>query len=87
MRRTFVLLVGLLLAGLCAWAIATAQGLLGGTLGGLLVGLGLIAWADDRERRNRPSPGLHRAGTAILALVAATFVVSFLWRGLHILMP
>jgi len=85
MRRGFLALVGALMALICAWAVATAQWLLGGTMGGLLVGLGLIAWADDRDRREMPSRWLWHLGAIVLALVGLAFVVSFVWRGVQIL--
>jgi hypothetical protein len=54
-------------------------------MGGLLVGLGLIAWADDRDRREMPSRWLWHLGAIVLALVGLAFIVSFVWRGVQIL--
>ncbi len=87
MRRGFLVLVGILMALICAWALATTQWLLGGTMGGLLVGLGFIAWADDRDRRDLPATSIWTCGAVILALVGLAFLASFVWRGIHILAP
>ena len=71
---------GLFLLVLVLFLLALRQWVLGGSMLGLTLGLGLLVAGQHRENEGRGGRRYRLAGLTILVGIGVAFFLSFLWR-------